>query len=65
MEPPYINSIDWSKWHFFWVDERVVPKNDPESNYLLAYDGFLSKVWIALIITESTETLRNLFQSIY
>lgn len=51
MEPPYIDSVDWSKWHFFWVDERVVPKNDPESNYLLAYDGFLSKVCIALIIS--------------
>lgn len=44
VEPPYIESVDWSKWHFFWVDERVVPKNDPESNYLLAYDGFLSKI---------------------
>ncbi|KAJ1379312.1 NagB/RpiA transferase-like [Sesbania bispinosa] len=26
VEPPYYNSIDWSKWHIFWVDERVVPK---------------------------------------
>nr|GFB54450.1 probable 6-phosphogluconolactonase 4, chloroplastic [Tanacetum cinerariifolium] len=25
-------------------DERVVPKNHPDSNYLLAYDAFLSKV---------------------
>ncbi|XP_031110043.1 probable 6-phosphogluconolactonase 4, chloroplastic [Ipomoea triloba] len=44
LEPPYINSVDWSKWHVFWVDERVVPKDHPDSNYLLAYDGFLSKV---------------------
>ncbi|KAK3042084.1 hypothetical protein RJ639_001786 [Escallonia herrerae] len=34
----------WSKWHVFWVDERVVPKDHPDSNYLLAYDGLLSKV---------------------
>ncbi|KAK1432448.1 hypothetical protein QVD17_09345 [Tagetes erecta] len=43
-ETPYIESIDWSKWHMFWVDERVVPKDHPDSNYLLAFDGFLSKV---------------------
>ncbi|PWA97139.1 nagB/RpiA/CoA transferase-like superfamily protein [Artemisia annua] len=46
VEAPYIDSIDWSKWHMFWVDERVVPKDHPDSNYLLAYDGFLSKVSI-------------------
>nr|XP_009798096.1 PREDICTED: probable 6-phosphogluconolactonase 4, chloroplastic [Nicotiana sylvestris] len=43
VEPPYIDSIDWSKWCVFWVDERVVPKDHPDSNYLLAYDAFLSK----------------------
>lgn len=36
--------MDWSKWHVFWVDERVVPKNHEDSNYKLAFDGFLSKV---------------------
>ncbi|XP_059667292.1 probable 6-phosphogluconolactonase 4, chloroplastic [Cornus florida] len=44
VEPPYIDSVDWSKWHVFWVDERVVPKDHPDSNYLLAYNGLLSKV---------------------
>ncbi|XP_073131503.1 probable 6-phosphogluconolactonase 4, chloroplastic [Henckelia pumila] len=44
LEPPYIDSVDWSKWHVFWVDERVVPKDHPDSNYLLAYDEFLSKI---------------------
>ncbi|CAN6183064.1 unnamed protein product [Urochloa humidicola] len=43
-EPPYLESVDWSKWHVFWVDERVVPKDHEDSNYKLAYDGFLSKV---------------------
>lgn len=44
LEAPYVNSIDWSKWHVFWVDERVVPKDHPDSNYKLAFDNFLSKV---------------------
>ncbi|KAJ7520171.1 hypothetical protein O6H91_20G070500 [Diphasiastrum complanatum] len=43
-EPPYVESIDWSRWHVFWVDERVVKKTHPDSNYKLACDGLLSKV---------------------
>ncbi|XP_066397572.1 probable 6-phosphogluconolactonase 4, chloroplastic [Miscanthus floridulus] len=43
-EPPYLDSVDWSKWHVFWVDERVVRKDHVDSNYKLAFDGFLSKV---------------------
>lgn len=44
LEPPYVDSIEWGKWHVFWVDERVVPKDNEDSNYKLAFDGFLSKV---------------------
>ncbi|KAM7271534.1 hypothetical protein ACFE04_030748 [Oxalis oulophora] len=44
LEPPYLDSVNWSKWHVFWVDERVVPKDHEDSNYKLAFDGFLSKV---------------------
>lgn len=29
----YREKIDWSKIHFFWGDERLVPHDDPESNY--------------------------------
>ncbi|KAL0317950.1 UNVERIFIED_CONTAM: 6-phosphogluconolactonase 3, chloroplastic [Sesamum angustifolium] len=43
-ECPYKETVNWSKWLIFWVDERVVPLNDPDSNYLLAWNGFLSKV---------------------
>lgn len=44
LEPPYIDSVDWSKWIIFFLDERVVPLNHPDCNYKLAYDGFLCKV---------------------
>lgn len=44
LEDPYVDSIEWAKWHVFWVDERVVPKTHDDSNYKLAFDGFLSKV---------------------
>ncbi|XP_057453924.1 probable 6-phosphogluconolactonase 4, chloroplastic isoform X2 [Lotus japonicus] len=44
LEAPYVDSLEWSKWHVFWLDERVVPKTHEDSNYKLAFDGFLSKV---------------------
>ncbi|KAL2611898.1 hypothetical protein R1flu_023590 [Riccia fluitans] len=45
-EEPFLGKIDWSKWHVFWADERVVPLHHPDSNYKLALDGLLSKVSI-------------------
>lgn len=48
VESPHVDNIEWSRWHVFWVDERVVPKSHEESNYKLAYDGFLSKVCLIL-----------------
>jgi 6-phosphogluconolactonase len=32
---------DWSRTEFFWIDERAVPPDDPESNYALA-----STLWL-------------------
>ncbi len=29
-------SLDWSKVHFFWVDERCVPPDNKDSNFKLA-----------------------------
>jgi len=43
---PYRSALPWSKLHFYWGDERCVPRDHPESNYKLAYDAFLSSVAI-------------------
>lgn len=32
--------------HFFWADERCVPLDDPESNYLLCWENFLKPLEI-------------------
>ncbi len=29
----YKDKIDWSRLHFFWGDDRLVPYDNPESNY--------------------------------
>jgi 6-phosphogluconolactonase len=36
--------FDWSRVDFFWVDERAVPVDDPESNYGLARALWLNPV---------------------
>ena len=41
---PYQQSVDWTRTHVFWVDERAVPRDHPESNFMLAFDTFLSAV---------------------
>jgi len=40
----YKESIDWSKVHFFWLDERCVEPKHEDSNYKLAYDHLISKL---------------------
>src|ERR1700743_1232140 len=34
--PAYSGEIDWEKVYFFFGDERDVPKDSPDSNYLMA-----------------------------
>lgn len=34
--------FDWSRIHFFWVDERCVPPSDPRSNFKLADETLLT-----------------------
>ncbi|MEI9813165.1 MAG: 6-phosphogluconolactonase [Acidobacteriota bacterium] len=38
------SGFEWAPVHVFWVDERCVPPDDPQSNYKLAYDAWLKDV---------------------
>ncbi len=42
----YGESILWQKTHFWWVDERMVPPEDPESNFGAANKFLFSKIEI-------------------
>ena len=39
-----MRTVDWSKVHVFWGDERCVPPDDPGSSYGQARDVLLSHV---------------------
>jgi 6-phosphogluconolactonase len=41
---PYRDAVDWNRVQVFWVDERCVPMDHPESNFKLVYDTLLSTV---------------------
>lgn len=41
---PFLKRIDWSRLLIFWVDERCVPPDSPDSNYHLTQETLLSKV---------------------
>lgn len=41
---PFRSRIDWARLLLFWVDERCVPPDDPDSNYRLTRQALLSKV---------------------
>ena len=43
-QPNRIAQIDWSRVQVYWGDERCVPPDDPESNYLMAWQAFLDQV---------------------
>ena len=43
---PYLTDIPWQKIHLYWVDERLVPAEDPASNYGAAKTDFLENVSI-------------------
>ena len=38
------NTIDWSRVHFWWGDERFVPKQDPERNEVQAREALLDHI---------------------
>ncbi len=46
-EEPYCSQIDWALVEIFWSDERCVPPDSEDSNFLLAQRAMLSKIPIA------------------
>lgn len=40
------DTLDWSRVHLFWVDERIVAPTDPDSNYKLAKDFLIDPAGI-------------------
>ena len=43
--PPLARAeMDWSRWDFFWGDERAVAPDDPDSNYGLCRRLFLGPI---------------------
>ena len=53
------NNTEWDKWHVFWVDERCVPLDDPESNFGGAYEALFKDVPIP------RENLHTIDDSLY
>jgi 6-phosphogluconolactonase len=43
---PFAQTIPWDKVQLFWVDERCVPPDHPDSNYRMTKETLLSKVGI-------------------
>lgn len=41
---PARDTVDWSRLHFWWGDERWLPKGDPERNDQQAFEALLSHV---------------------
>jgi len=39
-----LRQIDWSKVVFYWIDERFVPPDHPDSNYRMARETLLSHI---------------------
>lgn len=43
----YKNKIEWNKIKFFWGDERCVPADHPDSNYLMTKENLFNKIDIS------------------
>jgi 6-phosphogluconolactonase len=43
-QEPYLFEINWQRTDIFWVDERLVPLEDPASNFGAAKTDWLDKI---------------------
>ena len=43
-QPPWVDAIPWERLHIFWADERLVPYDDPASNYGAACLDWLGRL---------------------
>lgn len=41
---PYAKSIPWAHLELYWVDERCVPPDQPDSNYRMTREAMLTKI---------------------
>jgi 6-phosphogluconolactonase len=44
---PFFKQVPWNRIELYWVDERCVPPDHPESNYRMTKEALLSKVPLA------------------
>ena len=47
--PAYNKQVDWEKVYFFFGDERNVPKDSPDSNYLMAKTALFDPLEISTL----------------
>ena len=47
--PAYNKQVDWEKVYFFFGDERNVPKDSPDSNYLMAKKALFDPLEISTL----------------
>jgi 6-phosphogluconolactonase len=43
-EPPYRDTVPWSRLQLCWVDERPVQPDDPQSNYRMVKEALLGAI---------------------
>ena len=41
---PFLKRMPWEKLDLYWVDERTVPPDDPDSNYRMTREAMLERV---------------------
>ena len=42
-----LRTVDWRKVQFYWIDERLVPPDDPDSNLRMARESLLAHIGLA------------------